>query len=213
MKKLVAIIITACILNGCGKVPNTVDTRQKLTLENNLGEVYFKLPEYYDTSFSWVHTSECGDPCADVKYRYQNKQLPIFKETGFSFAPLKDSVCQLTIVHSKVMKPLAIADSSLPAQYLFAMKKEISAGRATIFVYDTVIKKDGKNFAVIGYEVLDTVNNTMIKVLRSATAIKGNMLQFVFERRNKKDDALSPQFLEQSFDVVKNISIKQPEKK
>ncbi len=212
MKKLLSAILVSCLLTGCSQGYNTDQKMKKLTLQNNLGEVNFDLPTYFDTSFTWLHTTECGDPCADVKYRFQNKHLPVFKETGFSFDPLKDSVCQLTIVHPKVMKPLALADSSLPAQYLFAMKKEVLAGSVNKFIYDTVIKRGDKNFAVIGYEVPDSINHTNIKILRSATAIKGNMLQFNFEMRCKNNDSIAQQFLAQSFGILEHLTITEPSK-
>ena len=52
------------------------------------------LPKHLDTLFNWTQYSDCGDGCAKVDYCIQSKLLPVFKDNGFYWIPLKDSVEQ-----------------------------------------------------------------------------------------------------------------------
>ena len=72
----------------------------QLKLIDSLGTITLSIPLRYDTSFSWVHRSDCGKPCDEQKYRFQPKILPITKESGWGWlGELKDSIGRLTISH------------------------------------------------------------------------------------------------------------------
>lgn len=204
MKTLLVLLLATLLISSCNKKETGY---QKLILENNLGVVELKLPSYYDTLFTWIHYSDCGDACARVKYRFQKKDLPVFKETGFHYEPLKDSVCQLTISHLKLMKPLLIADTTLPAQYIVKLKNETFESRFDKFLIDTILKVDDKNFAVIAFESYDSTSKAEIKILKAATDITGNILEFNFELRSSNHDSIASQFLNNSFNAIKSIKL------
>lgn len=73
-----------------------------IKLENDLGRLKITLPKHFDTLFKWTQYSDCGDGCANIDYRVQPKKLPFRKESGFIYFPLKDSVEQFTVKHSKL---------------------------------------------------------------------------------------------------------------
>lgn len=56
-----------------------------------MGQLKIELPERFDTLFKWTEYSDCSG-CEHIDYRVQSKKLPVFKESGFVYYPLKDSV-------------------------------------------------------------------------------------------------------------------------
>jgi hypothetical protein len=104
-----SIIILAILLVSCNNIAEKKSITQppensksiEVQLVDSLGIINLSVPLRYDTSFSWVHHSDCGKPCDEQKYRFQSKELPITKETGWIWlGKPKDSIDRFTISHS-----------------------------------------------------------------------------------------------------------------
>jgi hypothetical protein len=81
----------------------------KIRLGDKLGTITLNVPMEYDTSFSWVHYSDCNT-CHVQKYRVQSKMTPILKESGFVWSRPKDSVDRFTISHNQYL-PISTEDT------------------------------------------------------------------------------------------------------
>ena len=155
----------------------------------------------------WTQYSDCGDPCAKVDYRIQPKTLPIFKETGFYYHPLADTVEQFTIKHSKSAKPWPIVDTSLVIQFADKLKNEAFENRSGKFSIDTIIKVDSRNIAVIAFESFDTTTKAKVQILDALTSVDGNLIELYFESRKNFRDTASNKFIQTSFDALKSVRI------
>ena len=108
MKRLLITIPLVAFFISCNNVAKKKDIPElpknskavQVQLIDSLGLVNLFVPLRYDTNFSWVHQSDCGKPCDKQKYRFQPKELPLMKESGFMWTELKDSVDCFTISHS-----------------------------------------------------------------------------------------------------------------
>ena len=73
-----------------------------IILIDSLGKVSINIPYLTDTFLTWIRRNDCGYDCEEGKYRFQPKNFPIFKESGFFWiGQLDDSVYQLTISHNR----------------------------------------------------------------------------------------------------------------
>ena len=100
-----------------------------ILLGKGLGSCTISLPKNFDTLFTWTQHSDCGDPCARLAYRIQPRHFPVFKETGFYYLPLQDSVEQFTVKHAKLFFPIVKDDTFLARQLSSHMKKEAFENR------------------------------------------------------------------------------------
>ena len=135
------------------------------------------------------------------------KSLPIFKDNGFYYIPLKDSVDQFTIKHSKIIQSWPINDSSLIRQFASTLKNETFENFEDKYVIDTVLTINNKPFAVIGFKSFDTANSASILSLKAVTSIEGNIVNFLFESRKTYYDRKSNAYLQNSFEALKTIRI------
>ena len=108
-------LLVACnnvqeVKTSFSSVPENSKT-EKINLEGGLGSLTVSLPLRYDTTFTWIHYSDCGKPCEKRKYRFQPKTLPVYPETGFRYKRLGDSIDQFTIIHNPY---LMAGDSDKP---------------------------------------------------------------------------------------------------
>lgn len=213
MKTLLAINILF-LLNSCHTAPKPIietlpsGKEWNILLENQLGNVTLILPNHLDTLFSWTQTSDCGDGCSYVDYRVQPRTLPIFKESGFYYFTLKDSVEQFTIKHSKLNYPGQMSDTIQKNYLRDRLKNEAEKYPSGKYLIDTILTIDGRYFPVIGYRTYDTVKKTTTQYLSANTALKNNFLQFYFESRKSYPDTSSTDFLRNSFRHLKTIKIK-----
>ena len=104
MRKI--LILSLATLAGChlsenkNIVPPETSKTHVVNLKGGLGTISLALPARYDTTFTWIHYSDCGAPCEVRKYRFQPKTLPVNMENGYFYKTLQDSVEQFTIVHN-----------------------------------------------------------------------------------------------------------------
>ena len=176
-------------------------------LENNLGIFRITLPKHLDTLLNWSQSSDCGDGCAKIDYRIQSKLLPIFKDNGFYWIPLKDSVEQFTIKHPKLTRQWPINDTSLVRQFSGRLKNEAYENRSDKFLIDTVLKVDNLIIAVIAFNSIDTTKNIKVQILNAMTAIDGNLIELFFEYRKSYKDTVTSNFIQTSFDALRTIRV------
>lgn len=178
-----------------------------ISLDNRLGNISISLPGNMDTFFKWTQYTDCGDPCAQTDYRVQSKSLPIFKESGFYFEVLKDSVEQFTIKHTKTATANVTPDTLVVNHFIGKLKSETVENIAGKYLIDTLITINDKPFAVLAYTVTDTANRITIQKLTAITAIQGNGIEFYFECRKKYMDSDSVNFIRNSYAALKTVLI------
>jgi len=212
MKSLI-IISTILFLYSCNEtipkvVPEITNGKTwKISLGDSLGNLQIVLPKHFDTLFNWTQYSDCGDGCAKNDYRVQEKTLPIFKDNGFYYVPLKDSVEQFTIKHSKIFSPWPFNDTSLVKQFSGRLKSEAFENNGNKFIIDTLLTIETQHFAVIAFTSFDTTKKARIQFLNAITSIKGNIIELFFEYRKSYSDTLSNDFIKNSFNALKTIRV------
>ena len=212
MKSLI-IIPTIFFLYSCnGTINNEIPITENgktwnISLGDSLGNLQIILPKHFDTLFSWTQYSDCGDGCAKNDYRVQQKTLPIFKDNGFYYFPLKDSVEQFTIKHPKIFSPWPFNDTSLVRQFSGRLKSEAFENNGNKFIIDTLLTIGTQHFAVIAFTSFDTAKKATIQMLNAMTSIKGNVVELFFEFRKSYKDTLSNGFIKNSFDALKTIRV------
>ena len=72
--------------------------RMDVYLNDSVGVISFNEPIRYDTTFSWIHYSDCNT-CHEQKYRFQSKRNPIIKETGYVWPFIRSMIG--TFLHRK----------------------------------------------------------------------------------------------------------------
>ena len=177
-------------------------------MPNNLGDLEVNLSNNLDTFFTWTQYSDCGDPCNLSDYRIQNSTLPIFKESGFIYKTLKDSVEQFTFKHSKILKPWPSEDSIMAKMFIQKLKSEAYENRENKYLIDTILNIDNRKYAVIAYTSYDTTIKAKINILNAATSVKGERIEFYFEKRNSYQDKNSENFLATSLKSLNSIRLK-----
>lgn len=178
----------------------------QLTLVDSLGSLQFSIPSQYDTSFLWTHTSDCGKLCDRIKYRFQPKLLPIFKESGFYWTDLKDSINQMTIYHSGEYPFRNNVDSNIIFRYHQNEKDGILYDSLYKKIkIDTVQKIGDRYFSIIAYEEFNKRKAPFFKTITAATTIKGNLIHFEYQLLTKKNDSLYTNFIQNSIDLLETM--------
>jgi hypothetical protein len=212
MNRLFIIILLVVFFISCNDVAEKRDTPQlprnsktvELQLIDSLGQVNLSVPLRYDTSFSWVHYSDCGKPCNEQEYRFQPKNLPLIKESGWMWTEPKDSVDRLTISHS-MNYPFHDGDTAKNIVGHAHLKEQlISNPQNPPIIFDTIQKNNGRYFSIIAMEKSDSVQ---IKKVLAVTTIKSNEIKFLYELSTRKNDSISKSFIKNSIDLIKTIRI------
>lgn len=212
MNRLFIIILLVVFFISCNDVAEKRDTPQlprnsktvELQLIDSLGQVNLSVPLRYDTSFSWVHYSDCGKPCNEQEYRFQPKNLPLIKESGWMWTEPKDSVDRLTISHS-MDYPFHDGDTAKNIVRHAHLKEQlISNPQNPPIIFDTIQKINGRYFSIIAMEKSDSVQ---IKKVLAVTTIKSNEIKFLYELLTRKNDSISKNFIKNSIDLIKTIRI------
>lgn len=204
---ILILIVTSCdYKQKYNSVSQSKFKEWTIQLENNLGAISISLPNNIDTFFKWTQYSDCGDPCAQTDYRMQSKSLPIFRESGFYYEALKDSVEQFTIKHTKINTTNGTPDTLVINHFINKLKSETVdiSGR---YLIDTLITINEKPFAVFAYTVPDTANKVTIQKLTAITAIQGNAIELYFESRRKYKESALTNFCVNSFEALRTIHI------
>jgi len=212
MKTLINISIIfflyACSETNTNAVGTTINGKAwNISLGDSLGNLQIRLPKHFDTLFSWTQYSDCGEGCAKSDYRLQNKTLPIFKDNGFIYFPLKDSVEQFTIKHLKRVSSSPFTDTSLGRHFLAKLKSEAFENNSNKFIIDTLLSIGTRHFAVIAFTSFDRTKQAKIQILKAITSIKGNMIELYFEYRKSYADTLSNDYIKNSFYALQTIRV------
>jgi hypothetical protein len=184
---------------------------QVINLAGGIGTITLSLPSKYDTTFTWIHYSDCGAPCEKKKYRFQPKSLPVNEETGYFYKTLKDSVEQFTIVHNPY---IAVSDSDATDDGEFINsfhdhKKYyvMHDPKLRAISSDTIEKIGDRYFSIIIIDKYDTVTKTYSKKLLSTTTIRRGTIDFNFELETKRVDSLSKNFINSAKYYLRTIHI------
>jgi hypothetical protein len=212
IKTFFAIVIIFSI-SSCNGSPND-DTSpvktisERVNLGDSLGTVVLSVPIRYDTSFSWINSTDCGKPCDTWTYRFQSKILPITEESGMLWMgePL-DSIDRLTITCPR--ESYHYADDTIKDLILYNQVKAglKSKNSRVIFLLDTIQKIGDRYFTIFALNRSDSVES---KKILATTRIKGVKVEFSYELLTKKHDSLSIGFINTSYDLIKTLQIGKP---
>lgn len=208
--------MSAIILYSCNNPGNDFSNEQntyqppenskvvKVQLIDSLGDVILSIPRHYDTSFSWIHVSDCGKPCDKKKYRFQPKINAAIEESGFYWTEPGDSTERFTISHSMEF-PFHKGDTGKNLnRHKYAVQRLISGSKHKKIAFDTIQKINDRYFSIIVIKKADSIQS--IKVL-AMTTIKNNEINFLYELLTNKNDSISKNFIETSIDLIKTIRI------
>lgn len=205
------ITITFLFFTSCKEGPNEVTELSPvanskmvhLKLIDTLGTVVMAVPVRYDTSFVWVDYSDCGAPCQSQVYRYQPKDLPIIKESGWFWPFPTDSVERFTIKHSKYFYPRNGADTVRDLEQHQHLIDVLKSERLNVhIVFDTIEKINDRYYSIIEMERSDTVRS---KEVLAMTKLHDNQIYFKYELLTKKDDSITKNFIKNSLDLIRTI--------
>ena len=215
MRKLLffaVILLAACHPSENKNItPPEASKKQVVNLAGGLGTVTVSLPERYDTSFTWIHYSDCGAPCEKRKYRFQPKVLPVNLENGYFYKTLVDSVDQFTIVHNPY---IAAEDSDKTDNRDFIISFHdhkkfdiIHDPRLRMIKSDTIEKIGDRYFSIIVIDMFDSAKKVYSKKLLSTTTIKRGTIDFNFELATRQKDSLTNNFIDNAKYYLRTIHI------
>lgn len=212
----VALLLAACHVSEIKTTPPEQSKTHVIKLEGGLGVVSLSLPARYDTSFTWIHYSDCGKPCEKRKYRFQPKTLPVYMETGFRYKPLNDSIEQFTIIHNPYISP-GDSDKTDNRNFIISFhdhkKFYITHDPAIRTIKSDTIEKIGdRYFSIIVIDKYDTATAEYSKKLLSTTTIKRGTIDFNFELLSKKKDSLTENFIDEAKYYLRSIRIEKTNK-
>lgn len=177
----------------------------KLQLADSLGITTFYLPFRYDTSFIWIHHSDCGKPCDVQKYRFQPKHLPAIKESGWIWLnEPKDSVERFTVSHSSYV-PFRNGDTGINMVRHNHLKEMLLSDPSNPpLVFDSIEKINDRYYSIFAMENSDSSYSR--KVL-AVTTIMSNEIKFYYELLSKRKDSMTDSFIKKSIELIKTIRI------
>lgn len=209
------------ILGSCEKVPQKKKLQApensklvKVNLENGLGTITIALPGRYDTTFTWIHYSDCGKVCEKRKYRYQPKDLPIYPETGFHYKELTDSMDQFTIVHNPYI-PVTDSDNTDDKSFIYSYHDHkkwdiIHDPSLRQVTWDTVEKIGDRYFSVIVIDSYDSATATFSKKLLSTSTIRKGTIDFNFDLLTKRKGPFTDNFINDAEYYLSTIRFGKP---
>lgn len=201
------------LLISCNNVAKDKNTRSlpenskavQVQLVDSLGVITLSVPLRYDTSFSWIHYSDCGKPCDEQKYRFQPKELPITKESGWIWlGEPKDSIDRFTISHSSHISFHDGDTAKNLTRHNHLKEQLISDPQNLPIVFDTIQKITDRYYSIIGVEKFDTLYS---KKVVAVTTIKSNVIKFQYELLTRRNDSVTNNFVKNAIDLIKTIHI------
>jgi hypothetical protein len=212
---LIFSLLSLAACNHAAKVKNTLTTARedskihKIILKDSLGSITLSLPIRYDTSFTWIHYSDCGKPCEKRKYRFQSKTLPVYPETGYIYKPLNDSIDQFTIIHNPYLDAGYFDNpdnkSSIISIHDHKKWDIIHDPDLLNIKWDTIEKIGDRYFSIILIDKYDTARAQYSKKLLSTTTIKNGTIDFNFELLTKQKDSITDKFIDNAKYYLRTI--------
>ena len=180
-------------------------------MSGGLGTISLALPARYDTTFTWIHYSDCGAPCEKRKYRFQPKTLPVNMENGYFYKTLQDSVEQFTIVHNPYI-PVGDSDKTDNRDFIISFHDHkkfdiIHDPRLRLIKSDTIEKIGDRYFSIIVIDKFDSAKAEYSKKLLSTTTIKRGTIDFNFELATKRKDSLTDNFINNAKYYLRTIRV------
>lgn len=198
------IVLLACSCYAPGHHQRTTT----LVLKDNRGIIKMDLPPSWDTVLQWTHNSDCGLPCAEIKYRFQPKVFPVALENGFFYTkfPL-DSVDQLTIIQ-EAEKQFTTDTLAAIIQFRENRRKAfLKDNYHAHFVIDTIVQVEKHLIPVVG--VSNEINHMQIYDISALAILKrdGVVFEFKFLGKNKKKE--QEDFVEKVIRVIRSIELEE----
>jgi hypothetical protein len=198
---------------ACHNGQNTTDFisqgQFEFKLIDSLGTISISYPERTDTFFSWVQRSDCGKPCEHGDYRFQSKQNPIFKESGFYWiGEPEDSVDQLSIYHQRPDTVLKHKDSTIIRMRNLLREKVFNDPGTVNVLSDTLIKINDRYFCIFQTADFNKKTNVRDRRLIGFTTISGTLLEFHYKLLTKQYDSILTTFFDKSLKNLKTVKIK-----
>ena len=177
----------------------------QIQLVDSLGTITLVIPERYDTSFSWIHRSDCGKSCDLQKYRFQPKYYPIVKESGWYWTEeATDSVDRLTISHSRYI-PFSDGDTARNIGLHAHFKTQLSyTDPGMKIILDTILRINDRYFSIYEMERSDSI---FVRELVAITTIKNNPVRFNYKMMSRKNDTLTKGFIKNALFLIKETKI------
>ena len=191
---------------GTRTQPIKFDTTIRLI--DSLGKVTLAIPTQTDTFFTWIRKNDCGKFCEEGKYRFQSKNLRIFKESGFYWTGQpEDSVNQLTISHNRPDTIIQNNDSFAIKRYTYFKEVLLSNPETANIISGTIEKIGDRYFCVFKIVDLNKQKDVYIRRLIAFTSIGGNSLQFQYELLTQKQDSILARFFDNSIKNLETVRI------
>jgi hypothetical protein len=188
---------------------NLKDTTIKLI--DSLGLLSFQVSQDFDTFFNWTHNSDCRKPCNLEKYRFQPKAFPVFKESGFIYNNVPDSLYQVTISHSGYF-PFTNSDTSEIFSYHNQSRRDLRNDPATYKLKsDTLEKINDRYFSIIVVDLFDTAQHQYAKKILGATTIRSNIIKIYFELLTRHNDSINKNFIQNSLRQLRSVRLSNSE--
>jgi hypothetical protein len=143
-----------------------------IPLLDSLGAITIERPILCDTLLVWIRRNDCGKTCEEGKYRFQPKNLPIFKESGFYWTgQAVDSVNQLTITHLRPSR-FRLNSDSFAIWHYSRIKEDLEADPETRnLLSDTVQKIGDRYFCIFRVADIDKNNGVSKRRLIAITSV------------------------------------------
>ncbi|RTQ44717.1 hypothetical protein EJV47_27380 [Hymenobacter gummosus] len=221
MKWILFCLSFLLMLAGCRDKPTAeaqdaflANTRpDSVVLENGLGTVYLRVPRTYDTLFAWTSYSDC-DGCDDIRYRFQSRKLPVYRESGFVHRFPIDSVNQLTIIHNTFFKTgiqstkphtTRLHDSLLNRWHQEVTKEKAAKKTDLLFgSFDTLEHINGRDFGIKAFWRFDSLRLLHINDFEAST----DKLRFVYTLRTRQNDSTARHFQRDALRLLRTIRIR-----
>ena len=188
-----------------------IDNSKVITtkLIDSLGFITCSVSNRYDTFFQWTNEGDCGKSCDHEEYRFQLKNYPISKETGWFFDDPKDSIDQFTIRHTNYFPFHAMTDTSekIISIHGFHFKGRLSNTLNPPIIFDTIEKINDRYFSIIIMDTLNKVNQMHNTKVAGLTTIKGNEIEFYYDLKTKDTAAKVKGFINNSLKLMRTIRL------
>lgn len=184
--------------------PSSDFKKMEIPLIDSLGTLTVEVPIKYDTSFSWVHYSDCNT-CHIQKYRMQTRKTPILQESGMIWDDPTDSVDRFTISHSNYLEYHEDDTTFLLVSHRHYKSNLTFYGKDLRILKDTIEKINGRYFSIFELDYSDSI---VKKEVLAITSIEGNDIKFSCELMVSKEDTSAQHFFINSNKLIHSIQIK-----
>ncbi|MBC9909180.1 hypothetical protein [Chitinophaga varians] len=177
-------------------------------LADSLGIITMAVPERYDTSFSWIHYSDCSS-CHECKYRFQPKVLQMEQESGFFGREHSDTIDEFTIVHPSKMRQFN-EDTSGNGHLLYlrdVMAVAKKSGVMNRLVVDTIQEIDDRYYTITAFDYSNYSDSLQHKEIEAFTVISGVPVWFKYKVLSAKKDIVTDNFIPEALSMIKTIRI------